>query len=95
MWFWLRRPKVALYEGGIAFFLSVLRALLCLIIAFVRWLPTSISELAGEAIILFLGLAIAIVDKIRLVRWRREYEPSVEVRFDLQIILAFRRWWAS
>src|ERR1700741_867154 len=41
---------------------------------------TSISELASEAIILFQGLARAVralVDKVRLVRWRREYEVSV------------------
>jgi hypothetical protein len=79
-WFWSRRPKVVLYESGTALPLSVLCALLCLNIAFARLPLTSISELASEATILFLGLAIAvtaIVDKVRLVRWRREYELSV------------------
>ena len=48
MWFWLRRPKVALYESGIALLLSGLCALLCLEIGFARLLLTSISELALE-----------------------------------------------
>jgi len=74
MWSWLPRPKVALYESGIALLLSGLCALLCLNIGFARLLLTSISELASEAIIVFLGLAIAVratVDNVRLVRWRR------------------------
>ena len=80
MWFWLRRAKVVLYESGVALPLSGLCALQCLNIGFACSPLTSISELAGEATILFLGLAIAvtaIVDKVRLVRWRREYELSV------------------
>jgi hypothetical protein len=80
MWFWLRRPKVALYESGVALPLSGLCALQCLNIGFACSPLTSISELASEAIILFLGLAIAvrvIVDKLKLVGWRREYELSV------------------
>jgi hypothetical protein len=79
-WFWSRRSKVVLYESGTALPLSVLCGLLCLNIAFARLPLTSSSELASEATILFLGLAIAvtaIVDKVRLVRWRREYELSV------------------
>ena len=80
MWFWLRRPKMALYASGVALPLSGFCALLCLNIGFACPPLTSISELASEATILFLGLAIAvtaIVDKVRLVRWRREYELSV------------------
>ena len=68
MWFWSRRPKVRLYESGIALLLSGLCARLCLNIGFARLLLTSISELASEAIIVFLGLAIAVratADKVQ------------------------------
>jgi hypothetical protein len=54
--------------------------LLSLIAAFVGSPEISISELAIEVIILLFGLAIeigAVVYQVRLVRWRREYEQSV------------------
>ena len=60
-------------RAAFALLLSGLCALLCLNIGFARLLLTSISELASEAIIVFLGLGIAVratVDKVRLVRWR-------------------------
>jgi hypothetical protein len=71
---------LTLCESGTALVFDALCGLLCLIIAFVGSPLTSISELVIELIILVFGLGIAIaavVDKVRLVRWKREYEVSV------------------
>ena len=79
IWFWLRRPKSTLYESSTALVLEGLCALLSLITAFVGWPEISIARLAIEVIIL-LGVAIgigAVVYQVRWVRWRREYEQSV------------------
>ena len=80
IWFWLRRPKSLLCKSSTALVLEGLCVLLSLIAAFVGSPEISISELAIEVIILLFGLAIeigAVVYQVRLVRWRREYEQSV------------------
>ena len=81
LWFWLRRPTLTLCESGTALALDLLSGLLCLFITLVGSPLTPISELAIASIILFFGLGIAVVAimrKVRLVRWKREYEVSVD-----------------
>jgi hypothetical protein len=80
IWFWLRRPKVTLYESRTALLVKGSCVLLALTIALVDWPPRSISTLATEVIILAFCVAIeigAIMHRVRVIRWRREYELSV------------------
>ena len=79
IWFWLRRPKSTFCEGSTAL-VAGFCLLLSVITAFVVSSETSISELAIEVIIVLFVVAIgigAVVYQVRLVRWRREYERSV------------------
>jgi hypothetical protein len=79
-WFWLRRPKSTFCKGSTALVLEGLWLLLSVITAFVVSSEISISALAIEAIIVLFAVAIgigAVVYRVRLVRWRREYERSV------------------
>jgi hypothetical protein len=55
--------------------------LLYLVIALVPWPGTSMPDVVTDMIILLLDLAVVIdlvVERIRFVRWRREYELSVD-----------------
>ena len=73
--------KVTLGESIVSLVFGVLCALLSPIIAFIGSPLTLISEVAIQTIILFFGLAIAVnavMDKFRVVRWRREYEASID-----------------
>lgn len=81
IWFWLRRPRLTLYESGTALFVEALCVLLSLTIALVDWPLSSISELGAEVIILVFGVSIeigAVVHRVNVVRWRREYELSID-----------------
>jgi hypothetical protein len=79
MWFWLRRPRLTLHEST-ALIVLALCALLFLSIAFVDWPLTSMMKRDAELMIL-LGVAVqicAVVHRFRFLRWRREYELSVD-----------------
>ena len=80
MWFWLRRPRLTLHEST-EFIVVALCVLLSLTIAFVDWPLTSMTKLAAELMILLVGVAVpiyAVVHRFRFLRWRREYELSVD-----------------
>ena len=80
MWFWLRRSRLTLHEGT-ALIVVALCALLSLTIAFVDWSLTSMMKRAAEVMILHVGVAVqicAVVHRFRFLRWRREYELSID-----------------
>jgi membrane protein YdbS with pleckstrin-like domain len=55
--------------------------LVCLVIALVNWPGTSMPKRVAEMVILLLELVVEIylvVQRIRFVRWRREYELSID-----------------
>ena len=79
-WFWSRRPKLALQESAVLLIVA-LCVLLSLALAFVAWSGTSMPERVAEIVILLLELAVGIyliVQRIRFVRWRREYDLSID-----------------
>ena len=80
MWFWLRRPRLTLHEGT-ALIVVALCALLALTFVFVDWPLTSMMKRAAEVMILHAGVAVqicAVVHRFRFLRWRREYELSID-----------------
>jgi hypothetical protein len=79
-WFWSCRPKLALHESAVLLVVA-LCVLLSLALAFVAWPGTSMPERVAEIIILLLELTVGIyliVQRIRFVRWRREYELRID-----------------
>ena len=80
IWFWSRRPKLALHESAVLL-VAALGVLVTLAIVFVAWIGTSMPERVAGMIILLLELAVGIflvVQRIRFVWWRREYELSID-----------------
>ena len=78
-WFWLRRPKLKFHET--AALVVGIGVIAYLVIALVPWPETSMPSDVTAMIILLLDLAVVIdlvVERIRFVRWRREYELSVD-----------------
>jgi hypothetical protein len=78
--FWSRRPKLTFHKSAARPVVG-LCVLLSVAIALVAWPGTSIPERVAEMIILLLELAVGIcliVQRIRFVRWRREYERSID-----------------
>ena len=79
-WFWSRRPKLTFHKSAARPVVG-LCVLLSVAIALVAWHGTSIPEHVAEMIILLVELAVGIcliVQRIRFVRWRREYERSID-----------------
>jgi len=79
-WFWSRRRKLALRQTTALLFAG-LCVILSLAIAFVAWPETSIPKRVAEMIISLLALVAAIyliTQRIGFVRWRREYELSID-----------------
>jgi hypothetical protein len=79
-WFWSRRPKLPLHETT-GLLVAGLCVTLSLAIAFVAWPETSTPERVAEMIISLLALVAAIyliAHRIGFVRWRREYELSID-----------------
>jgi len=79
-WFWSRRPKLTFHKSAARPVVG-LCVLLSVAIALVAWHGTSIPERVAEMIILLVELAVGIcliVQRIRFVRWRREYERSID-----------------
>ena len=79
-WFWSRPPKLALQESAMLLVMAFC-VLLCLAFAFAAWPGMSMLERVAEMIILLLELALGIyliVQRVKIVRWRREYELSID-----------------
>ena len=80
IWLWCRRPKL-MFRDSVAPIVVALCIEFSLFIAFVYWLRTSMPERAAEVIILLLEVAVEIcliIQRIRFVRWRRDYEVSID-----------------
>ncbi|HEX3446453.1 MAG TPA: hypothetical protein VHS80_17185 [Chthoniobacterales bacterium] len=80
MWFWLRRPKLMFHDCA-----ALMKVALCILtslsIALVNWHLTSVLQRAAEVIIILFEVAVeiyAIVHRLRFLRWRREYERSID-----------------
>jgi hypothetical protein len=79
-WLWSRRPKLALHAST-ALLAAGLCVTLSLAIAFVAGPETSMPKRVAEMIISLLALVAAIyliAQRIGFVRWRREYELSID-----------------
>ena len=79
-WFWSRRPKLNVHESAVLLVLG-LCAIVSLAIALVAWPGTSISKRIEEMIILLFEVGVEvylIVQRLKFVRWRGEYELSVD-----------------
>ena len=80
IWFWCRRPKLIFHDSG-APVIVALCILICLSIGLVNWRGTSMQERVAEVIIVLFEVAVEIylvIQRIRFVRWRREYEVSID-----------------
>ena len=79
-WFWSRRPRFTLQESALLLVMGSC-VILSLTIAFAAWPRTSMPKRITELAILLLELAVEIyliVQRLRFVRWRREYERSID-----------------
>ena len=79
-WFWSRRRKLSLHKSTALLFTG-LCVILSLAIAFVAWPETSMPKRVAGMIISLLAVVAAIypiAQRIGLVRWRREYELSID-----------------
>jgi hypothetical protein len=80
MWFWLRRPKM-MFPDSVALSIVASCVIVSAVIALVNWPGTSIPKRVTELSILLFEVAFEIylvVQRIRFVRWRREYELSID-----------------
>ena len=75
-WFWSRRLKVRFHESA-----GLIIAILCigisLFIAFSHWPGTLIAEAVNILFTILFELAVE-VQRLGFVRWRREYEASID-----------------
>jgi hypothetical protein len=80
IWFWCRRPKLMLHDSAVLMIVA-LCVLISLSIALVSWPGTSPPKRIDEVIIVLFELAAAIYatgHRLRFLRWRREYERSID-----------------
>jgi hypothetical protein len=80
IWFWLRRPKLRFRESA-ALMIVALCVLISLSIALLDWPGTSRSERVAEVTIVLFEVAVviyAVWHRLKSVRWRREYERSID-----------------
>jgi len=81
IWFWShRRAKPALHDS-FALMVATLAVLVSLIIVLVDWASTSTPKRAAEVAILLWQVVVVIwviVNRRKFLRWRREYELSVD-----------------
>jgi hypothetical protein len=80
IWFWCRRPKL-IFIDSVALVIVAFCILISLFIGLVNWAGTSMPERVAEVIILLFEVAVEIylvIQRIRFVRWRREYELSID-----------------
>ena len=79
-WFWSRRPKLMFHERA-AVMIVALGILICLSIALVYWHHTSVSKRVADMIIVLFEVVVeicAIGHRLKFLRWRREYERSID-----------------
>jgi membrane protein YdbS with pleckstrin-like domain len=80
MWFWSRRPKLRFHHSA-APILVALCILISLFIAFVNWPGTSMQKHVTEVTIILFEVTVEVYlvrQRLRFVRWRREYEVSID-----------------
>jgi len=80
IWFWCRRPKLTFHDSA-APIVVALCLLVSLFIMSVNWPGTPKPERVAEMVILLLELVVEIylvVQRFRFLRWRREYERSID-----------------
>jgi hypothetical protein len=80
IWFWCHRPKLIFHDIA-APIIVALCVLVSLFIMLVNWPGTSNPERVAEMVVLLLELVVEIylvVQRFKFVRWRREYERSVD-----------------
>ena len=80
IWFWCRRPTARRCRETPTM-IVVLCIEISLLIALVSWPGTPMSERVAEVTILLCGVGVEIylvIQRIRFVRWRREYEVSID-----------------
>jgi hypothetical protein len=80
MWFWLRRPKM-MFPDSAALSIVASCVIVSVVIALVNWPGTSMPKRVTELSILLFEVAFEIylvVQRIRFVRWRRDYELSID-----------------
>ena len=80
IWFWGRRPKL-MFHDRTGLMIRALCVLISLFIASVYWHFTSIPQRVAEVMIILFEVAVEIhlaIRRIRCVRWRREYEISID-----------------
>jgi hypothetical protein len=80
IWFWCRRPKLIFHNSAVLMIVA-LCVVISLSIGLVSWPRTSLPKRIDEVVIVLLELAVAIYatgSRLRFLRWRREYERSVD-----------------
>jgi hypothetical protein len=80
IWFWFRRPKLAFHDGA-ALVIVALCVVISLSIALANWPGTAMHRRLTELIILLFEAAVEIylvIQRLRFLRWRREYERSID-----------------
>lgn len=80
IWFWCRRPNL-MFRDSVEVMIVTLCVLISLSIALVAWPGTSPPKRIDEVIIVLFELAVAIYatgHRLRFLRWRREYERSID-----------------
>jgi hypothetical protein len=80
IWFWSRRPKLMFHESATPIIVA-LCVLISLGMALIDWPGTSISQCVAELTMVFLGVSVevyAIGRRLKFLRWRREYERSID-----------------
>ena len=83
IWFWCRRPKLMFYHSA-ALMIVVFCVLISVSIALVSWPGTRLPKRIDEVMIVLFELAVAIYAtgyRLRFLRWRREYERSIDRLF--------------
>ena len=80
IWFWYRRPKLMFYDNA-ALVIVALCLLISLSVALIYWPGTSMPKRIAEISILLIEFAIEIYatnHRLKFLRWRRDYERSID-----------------
>jgi hypothetical protein len=80
IWFWCRRPKLMIHDSAVLMIVA-LCILISLFIALVHWSGTSLPQRVAEVTIVLFEVAVeiyAIGHRLKFLRWRREYERSID-----------------
>jgi hypothetical protein len=80
IWFWCRRPNL-IFRDSVVLMIVALCLIISLSIALVSWPGTRLPKRIDEVAIVLVELAVAIYatgQRLRFLRWRREYERSID-----------------